>query len=141
MVYFGKPVCRISGRSLVGRADLHRRPDNDHYLLHNDFNLHTLTTVTSTSTSITTTVLSVAIVGTVSVDKVITQFDIWSQATLVLATLGSGAVGWFLGTFAQSNREGGLLVYENRVSCRKHGMLVTVTPAGLYCPIHRKVIA
>lgn len=82
-----------------------------------------------------------AVVGTVSVDKVTTQFDIWSQAALVLATLGSGAVGWFLGTFAQSNREGRLLVHENRVYCRKHGALVTVTPAGLYCPIHRKVIA
>ena len=107
----------------------------------------TVTTYTSTAFTFTTstltsfTTIAISVVGTVSVDKVITQFDIWSQAALVLATLGSGAVGWFLGAFAQSPRGGGLLVYENRVYCRKHGVLVTLTPAGFYCPVHRKVIA
>jgi hypothetical protein len=101
----------------------------------------TFTLTTSTITSLTTAYVNVSVVGTVSVGKVITQFDIWSQAALVVATLGSGAVGWFLGTFAQSPRQGALLVYENKVYCRKHGVLVTLTPAGLYCPVHRKVVA
>ena len=101
----------------------------------------TFTSTTATITSYTTTTIPVSVVGTVTIDKVETQYDIWSQAALLLATLGSGAVGWFLGKFADSQKGDNLFVYGNTVYCRKHHVPVTVTQAGFYCPIHRKVIA
>jgi hypothetical protein len=87
------------------------------------------------------TTVDVRVIGTISVDKVITQFDIVSQLAIILATLVASLLGAGVGAFLQSRREGGLLVHENRVYCRKHGVLVSLTPAGLYCPVHRKVIA
>ena len=99
----------------------------------------TLTTVTSTRT--TTSVLSVAIVGNVSVAKLVSQFDVTSLIAAALATIVAGVLGAGVGAFMQSRREGGLLVYGNAVYCKKHGVPVTVTPAGLYCSVHRKVIA
>jgi ABC-type dipeptide/oligopeptide/nickel transport system permease component len=99
------------------------------------------TTTVSTFTSTSTHVIPVSIVGNVTVEKVVTQFDVTSLIVGVLATIVAAVLGTGVGVFIQSRRDSGLLVQGNAVYCRKHGVLVTITPAGLYCPIHKKVIA
>jgi len=103
-----------------------------------------VTTYTSTSSTFTTstiimsTTVDVRVIGTISVDKVITQFDIVSQPAIIVATLVASLLGAGAGAFLQSRREGGLLVHENRVYCRKHGVLVSLTPSWALLPRSQK---
>jgi len=97
-----------------------------------------VTTLTTTSTTIVA--VPVSIVGVVNVEKVITQFDITSLVAVVVGTIVASLLGAGVGAFIQSRREGALVVRGNTIYCRRHGTPVTITPVGVYCPVHGRII-
>jgi hypothetical protein len=101
----------------------------------------TYTVVATATLSITSTVYNISVVGgSVSVEKVVSQFDVTSLVAAMFATVAASILGAGVGAYIQSRRQGSVLAYGNRIYCRKHGVPVTITPAGIYCPSHGKII-